>query len=1266
MKLKRIIAGILLSVIFIAQISIIPFNNFVYAEDAEGPNASKFHYQQLNDVAKNVYNGIYDMYVQGILKTGTNTFDLAKDDKYVTQDQLENYMKGDTELKNAMNAARYAFYADYPEVFYMNFQKLFLRVTKDSENRYHANIGSGSLKNYYIDGFTNQEQVEEAIIEFNNRVNEIVENTKNLKVEEGKNLKVEQIKYVHNEIIYNTSYRLESDCTEGNEGFLGTPYGSLVKKQAVCEGYARALKTILDKVGINCILVQGTHQNEGSAAMPHMWNYVQIEKESNARTRAVEKVWYAVDATIDDPFTRTHVIDDKDMLPGEDIVEGFENTRYCIVGAESMRKEHLAIEEVEVAGNYKFKYPELCNEDYGSEKILSKEGLSVQYKENGTETEEYKCGDYIVSYNGKGYIEAAKEGKYIMMKTHYYRPGDKEWDISKWAYFVPDVYAGGFKDNGDHIYINIPNSEYVEFAVTTLAPGDYVSDPKYLAYQGDESDFVVQTGKLYNPSGTYKGKPYIKTQTPAATSSLAVGPTYHIDVTYTDDLVLAEGATEAGYKMDSTGATGAEKSEITNFVFDGKNRITFDLKFSKMYADDGASYHIYITGLVGKNSGKAPMEISYGAINPILCNFRMNAAKNWEVFARPTLIENEDLSMNGWETSDGEPVSEKLKSRIALVTTKTTKTEKEAMTNLMENQLQNQELVTSETYNISLNVCKKYVVKTGHRLRLSVGFPAGYGPEDAGVTFKAYHFMRNDAGEVTGVEEIPCVVTPYGLVITCNSFSPFAIAVVENDGTEVQKNKSVVVSTSEGGNISGANREEGNIITLAEGESKDITVQADEGYEIEKVTICGQAIDMNTKSSKEAIDLTIGYDDIKDGNCIVSASFVAKEVIASEEARGEVVAEPIVTPVIATIPTEKIANLNGKLELNPTVGETEGILTYQWYKDGVKLEGKKNKTLTIENITEADAGKYMVKVTTTIGGESEETQSNECTVSITGLEISIEGTDKTVDLQKLKPGNEFEIDFNIKKLTNLEKGLISLMGQLEYDTNLLEKISVTGKNGWKLDNNSFNEKNFKFITDKDEETTEVGTMFTIKFKVKDTVNTSVETAIKIKNITASGGYGVIIASDANLEIGVEISEEPPVVEKITSDVYTIDDKDKDISKITCGTTVAQFKENVTTTVPKVVFLDKEENILGEDSVLATGMKIKVGETLEYTLVVAGDIDGTGEITVNDLAKIKLHLIEHELLTGIQLKAADVDKDSVISVNDAALIKLVLIGLAEAK
>ena len=77
------------------------------------------------------------------------------------------------------------------------------------------------------------------------------------------------------------------------------------------------------------------------------------------------------------------------------------------------------------------------------------------------------------------------------------------------------------------------------------------------------------------------------------------------------------------------------------------------------------------------------------------------------------------------------------------------------------------------------------------------------------------------------------------------------------------------------------------------------------------------------------------------------------------------------------------------------------------------------------------------------------------------------------------------------------------------------------------------------------------------------------------------------------------------------------------------------------------------------------MVLKVGDNeLQYTIIVTGDIDGDTEITTNDLAKLKLHLIDDEELTGNSIKAADVDKDGEITINDIAQIKLVLINLME--
>ena len=89
-------------------------------------------------------------------------------------------------------------------------------------------------------------------------------------------------------------------------------------------------------------------------------------------------------------------------------------------------------------------------------------------------------------------------------------------------------------------------------------------------------------------------------------------------------------------------------------------------------------------------------------------------------------------------------------------------------------------------------------------------------------------------------------------------------------------------------------------------------------------------------------------------------------------------------------------------------------------------------------------------------------------------------------------------------------------------------------------------------------------------------------------------------------------------------------------------------------------MDKDGKPLKDSSIIKTGTKLKVGD-IEYTLVVTGDINGDGEITITDLAKVKLHYIEKELLTGAELKAADMNYDGEITVTDIAQIKSILIG-----
>lgn len=75
------------------------------------------------------------------------------------------------------------------------------------------------------------------------------------------------------------------ECLSALEGRAGV-------RGPVCEGYARALKVLCDRVGIGCVLVDGTARDPYDGAFePHMWNNVRIDR-----------TWYGVDATWNDPF----------------------------------------------------------------------------------------------------------------------------------------------------------------------------------------------------------------------------------------------------------------------------------------------------------------------------------------------------------------------------------------------------------------------------------------------------------------------------------------------------------------------------------------------------------------------------------------------------------------------------------------------------------------------------------------------------------------------------------------------------------------------------------------------------------------------------------------------------------------------------------------------------------------------------------------------------------------------------------------------------
>ena len=1277
MRTKKLLSIMLLIIILLSQ-----FSSYVYAIDNNSNVAgdeTKWHYDiicknaetdNVSKMAKKIYDAMDEMYRSGKF-TNSEEYDIAGAG-FISQADVVNYKKGDKSLINGMNAARYAFYADHPEIFYVDFSKITIRVTQDGGTKiYKVNIGSGIHENYYINGFNNQEEVKTAINEFETRVNEIVNGAKAIQIEEGENIQEKQVKYVHNEIINNVSYRLENECQKQNMGFLGTPYGALVKKQSVCEGYARAFKTILDKLGITCILVQGIHQYSGEVPVDHMWNYVRLDENT---ARQISGKWYAVDCTQDDPYP---VISEEEELTnyiqnfdtyGKD---NFENTKYLLVGALTMSERHRANPEVEAAGDYKFEYPELEDDNYGIVDTKSADGLSVTYRPDASGEGDSLSSEFTVNYRGMGAAKAEEQGIYMLMRYYYYDVKNEKDAVTKWAYILPEVYT--FGDYEDHFIIYENSATYLEFAVTDKNPGELKDHPENWVYKGDESDFIARTEKLYNKNNGYLSAPYVKKQSPAQTSGVLIRERpYHVTVTWDEELeIKPDEELEALIECNPSigeGVTGSKYSTVKNISWNGTDTVEFDFTFSKMFADDTVHYNIYIKGLQGKYSKKVPMPAYLSGYHKMECPSKQAAKGAWNLYAKPTLIANQDLSMNDWTMYNGVPVDEVLRNRIALVATSTTAKEQEQINNKMNEALPDENLVHSETYNISLTICKSIAkdIKNGHKITMKVGFPDGYGPESEGVTFKAYHFSRDNDGNIISVEPIDCVVTQYGLIITCNSFSPFLIGVAEDDGTNRTTKKAIIATADDGGTITTPNKQ--SLIMLDNGESTTLNIKPDEGYEIESLTVCGELKEI---TNKDGMNITVNYTDIKDGNSIVNATFVAKTVAQKEKENGETVVLEIATPAMVTeMPKSALATLGKTLTIAPVIKDANGVITYQWYKDGERLEGRTNKKLTIDNVTEESAGSYVLKVTTTLGTTSEEKASEPCIVTVSHDRSIV--TVMTSEKETIEPGEEFELEVKVNNLSNIEEGIIALEGAIEYDKNVLNMNvdSIEGANNWDLENGNYNEDNSKFITEFNTEKTETGTttaqdgtVFKMKFKVADDVNTEIvkNTTIKLTDIKAGGGGDSVVRS-SNAEFTLALEDI-----YLNSEIYTKPEGTDFISKIVPGTKIRGFIENITTN-GDLEFTDKNGNVLSEDDIVKTGTKVKVGLNKTYTLVVIGDIDGDGEITVNDLAKLKLHCIKAagKELTGVALEAAKVIEPDTEFTNSMARIKLVLIGKAKIK
>ena len=957
MKTKKVISILLVLIILTAELGFISFSGFssstVIAATTTETEATQYFGKQLTGEAREIYNLMLEMYTNKIFMKG-ESYEITN---IVAQSEIVGYTQGSQQLLNKVMAARDAFQYDVPGAFYIDFSALSLRVTQDTQGKYHAYIGAGRRDDYFLPGFT-ASNTASAVSKYNT---ELAKAVKEVKTAAGANANAEALTraahdWVTTHMNYKYEYQVENyKSTKTSYSNARTAYDCLIYGEGVCEAYTRGFKAIMDELGIPCVCVYGMYQ-EGVSGGEHIWNYVKIGED-----------WYGVDVTHDDPV-------------GYGLRNsGKEHQQYCLIGALALDSHHVPIGTLSASG-YEFNYPEVRYDVYS----LGEKNYEIGGFKTRTEKVRFEGEDTIavkVSYNGENDSQNSEKGTYMVMRVKQ----NQAAQYTDWYYVLGSWYPvleGGYDEKswyhdnllGYYLYFPMPHYQAVQFAVTDIPPEVHedATDPSQIQsfYMGNELLLKDMTQEFINDGKIYTAPPYIKSTTPVQQAKLSFGYTYNMTIEYNDVLRLPRendpqtiatdetleiepvvfypnnntsgdkvgqielvgwGLDSKGKKIDKSRSAGDSKLTITKMdlgELDENGNIVRNASISFTFTPDNnfaggeTVYHITWTGVVGEKSGKTPNYaewcIGSKAYYCSICIANGGAAM---IFGQPELLDS-DLSGSSFTFEDGADPDlssidlSEISHRLSLVTTSTAEDIDEAMRNNLKDVSDIEDI---KTYNVSLFACGSAIKAIdGVKLKVCIGFPDGTTYEDfitGGLKYKAYHYDHDEYGNLTGTyQEIEVEVVRQGLILYMDAFSPFAIATLKGDGKPVTEKK-LVLSTTEGGaatvvsEIVKDENDKTGIIDMTRNSSIKVKVTADDGKVIDNIAVGGKTIKV---TNNKEMTFDVKASDLDVGTSRIVVSFASKKVVDNVK-KGE-------TPVSVILPrfdqNQPIISYNSKIDVN--------------------------------------------------------------------------------------------------------------------------------------------------------------------------------------------------------------------------------------------------------------------------------------------------------------------------------------------------------------
>ena len=197
--------------------------------DYSNVSINKHFYNQLDDYSKNIYKAFETN--KENMKKGNYRIELGNSFSSLLSEE-----DGQEKLGQYYQSAIEAYTYDNPDVFYLSPNKMYLNVetiTKGRNVTYNVFINCGKEENYFINEFSSEEQINNAISQIEEVRDEILQNRTNNTYK--------NIKMVHDYLINNLQY--DTSISKSN---IYNIYGAMVNNECVCEGYARSFKYLMD------------------------------------------------------------------------------------------------------------------------------------------------------------------------------------------------------------------------------------------------------------------------------------------------------------------------------------------------------------------------------------------------------------------------------------------------------------------------------------------------------------------------------------------------------------------------------------------------------------------------------------------------------------------------------------------------------------------------------------------------------------------------------------------------------------------------------------------------------------------------------------------------------------------------------------------------------------------------------------------------------------------------------------------------------------